>query len=78
MVEPRRLIDDPEYVQGQIAAVEAIILGLANLLLPKEDFREESLRRLEVLRTAVLGSRATDVRLLAIDHCEEWLKGLTE
>jgi len=71
-----RLIDDPEYIQGQIAALQALILGLAALV-PKEAFREQALARLESAKTALLDTEASDVRLAAVDHAVEWVRTVT-
>lgn len=68
---------DIEYVQGQYEALRAVVLGIANLLLEQEEFREESLRRLEALRSALLPTDVAEVRLRAIDDCERWVKTLT-
>ena len=70
-------VRDPEYVQGQIASLQALVAGLAGLLLSKEEFREVSLQRLENLRTAMLPEPVSETRLLAIEHCEDWLRTLT-
>ena len=49
-----RRIDDPEYVQGQIAALRALILGLANLTLDKDEFLQQALERLMRGRTSII------------------------
>ena len=69
---------DPEFVQGQIAATRSLILGLANILSTREEFRAESLQRLEILKTALLASPASDARLQAVDDCADWVKKMTE
>ena len=67
---------DPDYVQGQLDALRALILALAQSV-PKEDFRSQGLERLEMLRTATLGQPVSDTRLAAIDHAESWLRQVT-
>lgn len=67
---PRR-IDNPEYLQGQIDGLRAIILGLANQLLDPDDFLEESRTRIESVRTAVTFSHATDAWLEGLNAIEE-------
>lgn len=71
-----KLFQDPEYVQGQIASLQALILGLAQLSTSAE-FREQSLDRLESLRNALLSQPVSDARLLAVDHCEAWVRTVT-
>lgn len=70
----RPLFEDPHYVQGQLDSVKQLVLALADLLVGPEDFVESAMQRLESARVAVLASQAHDTRLLAIDHCEAWLK----
>jgi hypothetical protein len=71
------LYRDPDYIQGQLAATHALVLGLANMLLTKEAFREESLKRLDILKTSHLSQPVNDARLQAIDDCEAWIKTVT-
>lgn len=72
-----RMIDNPEYLQGQIHALGAIILGLANVAADKDDFRAEALERLERCRTTMLNNIATDTMLRGLDDQEAWLKQVT-
>jgi hypothetical protein len=67
------------YIQGQISSLQALILGLAQNI-PKESFRDQSLARLEIQRTALLNSThpEADTQRMAVDHCEEWVRTLTE
>jgi len=71
-------ITDPHYVQGQIEALRAMILGIANLTLSPEEFRNQSLERLETLRTAMLAEPVPDSRLRAVDDAETWIRKVTE
>lgn len=71
-----KLSHDPEYVQGQIESLSALILGLAQLSTSAE-FREQSLERLEYLRTALIAKPVSEARLLAVDHCEQWVRAVT-
>lgn len=68
---------DPDYVQGQIVALQALILGLAQNQ-PKEVFREQSLERLEILKTALLSQPVSDARLRAVDACIDWVSHITD
>lgn len=69
-----RKIDDPEFVQGQLDALRAIILGLANLTTEPREFLAESLQRIEAARNVVLGSPASDEWLAGIEDEENWLR----
>ena len=73
----RRLIDNPEYMYGQVLALRALLLGLADLTLQRNEFRARSLDGLERLRTAMLPSEATDSALTAVDDTEAWLRTAT-
>lgn len=64
---------DPDYVQGQIASLRALILALAQTTDP-QTFKECALQRLELLRTAFLDMPIDDLRLQAVDECETWVK----
>jgi hypothetical protein len=72
-----RRIDNPEYVQGQIEGLQAVVLGLANLLLDQQEFRAESLTRIESVRTAITFSPASDAWLDGLNVIEDWVKALT-
>ena len=72
----KTLSKDPEYVQGQIAALQALILGLAKLHTSHE-FREQSIESLEMLKTALLAEPVSDARVLAVDACIEWVSHVT-
>ena len=70
------LIHDPSYVQGQIDALRSLILALAQDQ-TKAQFRAMGIDRLEVLRVAMLSQPVPETRLLAVDHCEAWLRTVT-
>lgn len=73
-----RMIDDPEYVQGQIDSLRSLILGLAQQI-SKADFREQSLERLEILKTSFLPlPTVSEARLKAVEDCVAWVKRVTE
>ena len=67
---------DPDYVQGQIASLQALILGLAQMTTSRE-FREQSLERLEILKTTHLHMPVSELRLKAIEDCEAWVQQVT-
>jgi len=71
-----RKIDHPEFVQGQLDALRAIILGLANLTTDPHDFLQESLQRLEVARTTIVGSQVSDAWLAGLEDEEAWLRNV--
>jgi hypothetical protein len=67
----QRRIDDPEYVQGQIDGLRALILVLANLLTDRDEFRDEVQTRIESARTAVTFSQASDAWLEGLNSIEK-------
>lgn len=66
------------YLQGQIDGLKALTLGLANLLLDREEFRQEGLLRLELQRTAFVASLEPDSRLDGIEAIDAWLLNVTQ
>lgn len=71
------IYQDPDYVQGQIAALQALILGLAQTQ-TKQEFREQSLTRLEMLKTTLLAQPISDARLHAVESCIDWIRHMTD
>lgn len=72
----QELEKDPEYVQGQIDSLYALVLAIAGETMTKEDFLTAGTRRLEGARVPVLNSKSSDARLKAIDVAEVWLKSV--
>lgn len=74
----RPIYQDSDYIQGQIAALQALVLAIAQSI-PREEFRANALQRIESLRTAHLNSpyEGSDIRLQALDECERWLRTVT-
>ena len=70
------LYRNPDYVQGQIESLRSLVLALAQSV-PKQEFREQGLERLEALRVAMLSMPVEETRLLAVDDTEKWLKTVT-
>jgi hypothetical protein len=71
------LIKDPDYVQGQIQALHALIVAIADRTMSKQDFRESALARLAAARTHLLWGESSDARLAAIDVEEKIVRTLT-
>lgn len=71
------LNQDINYLQGQLHGQQALLLGLANLLLSKEQFREQGLARLGIARDAALSEPVAETTLLGIDAIETWLLNVT-
>jgi hypothetical protein len=74
-----QLYKDFDYIQGQITALQALIMGLAQNI-PKDTFREQSLERLEIAKNNLIYSdhEGADTQLKAIYHCEQWVKIVTD
>ena len=71
------IFKDPDYIQGQIQALTALIFALAQTM-PKDVFRQYALQRLEIAKTAILPMPVSDARLAAIENFESMIKQLTE
>jgi hypothetical protein len=70
------LFTNPEYVQGQIEALHALILGLAQEI-PPERFRAQSIERLEAHRNVLINQPVSDARIAAIDAAILWVHAVT-
>ena len=78
MAKPSRLLyTDPAYIQGRIDSLQALVLGLAQSI-SKEEFRAQSLERLENLKTALLPSPVPEAWIQAVDECEKWVRAVTK
>ncbi len=73
MNEP--LTQNPEYVQGQIDALYALVLALAQDM-PKDAFLEQARTRLEAQRNVLINSPVSDARIAAVDAAIGWVKSL--
>lgn len=71
-----QLINDPEFVQGQIDALHALVLALANELDP-DTFRDAALTRLQAQRDVLIGSPSGEARIRAIDAAMTWVEQVT-
>jgi hypothetical protein len=65
-------------MQGQLDSLQALWLGLANLCATKEEIREVSLARLEMLRTATHAEPIDEPYFQAIDNAERWIRTVTD
>lgn len=76
--QSKPLCHDLDYIQGQIESLKALVLAVAQNM-DREFFREQALQRLEIVRTVLVHSerQESDTRLLAVEHCEEWVKTIT-
>lgn len=72
------LSEDIQYLNGQIDALTALLLAVADAAMTKEEFRHQGNRRLAYLESALLNSPAPENRLLAIAHTKEWLNKVTD
>jgi hypothetical protein len=71
------LNQDINYLQGQIHGLRALVLGLANLLLEKDAFRQEGVQRIEMARTALLMAPVMETTLDGLNEVETWLLNVT-
>jgi len=71
------LNQDINYLQGQLHGQQALLLGLANLLLSKEQFRAQGLARLALERDTLLSQPVAETTLRGIDAIETWLLNVT-
>lgn len=71
------LMTDPEHAMGQVLALRALVLALADLTTTSQAFATRGSASLERLRAAVLPSSAADGMLDAIDQTERWLRQAT-
>lgn len=71
------LNEDIHYLNGQIDALTALVLALANCTVDKHEFRTEGLERLQSVETALLHQAVPESRLIAIDHMKQWLENMT-
>lgn len=72
-----KLNQDINYLQGQIHGLQALLLGLANLLADKDAFRQQGLVRIETVRTALLGQPVQETTIAGLDAIETWLLNVT-
>lgn len=70
------LQQDPEYIQGQIEALHALILGLAQEI-PAARFRSQSIARLEAHRNVLINQPVSEARIAAIDAAILWVQAAT-
>jgi hypothetical protein len=73
----KSLDQDINYLHGQLDGLQALLLGMANLLLTKDQFRQQGLTRLAATRDAVMSQPVQETRLLGIDATEAWLLNVT-
>jgi hypothetical protein len=69
---------DPAYTHGQILALQALFLGLANCTTDPQQLRHECGIRLETMRTALLSSGMPDTAIAGLDAMEQWLRMQTD
>lgn len=71
------LCERPQYLQGQILALRALLLALADITADALSFRASGLAALERLRTAMLSQPVEDTQLMAVEEMERWLAAVT-
>lgn len=73
----KQLNENIQYLNGRVDALAALLLGVANHTLQREEFRRESLERLDRLETTLLNQATPEARLKAIADTRKWLEVLT-
>ncbi|MDR3412917.1 MAG: hypothetical protein P4L87_18535 [Formivibrio sp.] len=68
---------DPDYVQGQIAGLTALVFAIAKLL-PKDEVTDAFLSSLELQRTALLVEPIPEMRLVGLDEFEKQVRDFLE
>lgn len=68
---------DINYLAGQMHAQREVLLALARLTTNQDDLLEESQRRLELLKTAMLSEPVPERLLDGIAEVENWLSTAT-
>lgn len=71
------LCERPQYLQGQILALRALLLALADITADAPAFRASGLAALERLRTAMLSRPVAETQLDALDETQAWLQAVT-
>ena len=71
------LCEQAQYLQGQILALRALLLALADITADAPSFRASGLAALERLRTAMLSRPVAELQLDALDEKQAWLQELT-
>ena len=70
--------EHPQYMHGQLMAMRALLLALADITTDRDSFRARGLQSLELLRTGLLPEPVSDAQLAAVDEAERWLRAATE
>ncbi|WP_415796080.1 hypothetical protein [Comamonas aquatilis] len=71
------LNEDIHYLNGQIDALTALVMAVANCTVDKHEFRTSGLLRLQAVETALLHQSVPESRLIAIEHMKQWLENVT-
>lgn len=68
-----QLHEHPQYLRGQLMAMQAALISLARITADAAEFRATCLPRLELLRTALLQHAVADEQIAGVDDFERWL-----
>ena len=69
----------PQYLHGQILALQALVLALARITTADPtEFREAGTQALERLRTSMLPQPVSEAQLVAVDQMQAWLAQVTD
>lgn len=73
------LHENPQYLHGQIMALQALVLALARITTTDPaEFRAAGMQALERLRTAQLPQPISEAQLVAVDRMQAWLAQVTD
>ena len=73
MDDPQHIYLHPAYHQGQILALQQMVLALAQGLGLEPEWRQQSTARIEQLRELMLNTTSSEVALHALGDSLAWL-----
>jgi hypothetical protein len=71
-------VDELAALRGQMQALQALVLGLAQVSVGAQDFRAAALARLDMLRDALLPLPVAEAELAAVDATAAWVEHVTD
>ncbi|KVO95534.1 hypothetical protein WL21_32590 [Burkholderia ubonensis] len=68
--KPIYAYQDPDYVQGQLTGLTAMLIAIASFL-PRDDFLEQLKTRIQAQRDVLVFHNVSDLRIKALDDFEK-------